>query len=90
MTRGSKPGERRGGRQKGTPNKTNAQREAEIKASGMTPLDYLMTVIRDEAKPPAERLKAAEIAVCYVHPKLSAIEANVSLSNHEAALAELE
>lgn len=90
MTRGSKPGERRGGRQKGTPNRTNAEREAAIRASGMTPLDYLMTVIRNEAEQPAMRLKAAEIAAQYVHPKLSAVEASVTVSNHEQALAELE
>ena len=32
---GSKPGERRGGREKGTPNTAMAKREAEIKASGL-------------------------------------------------------
>jgi hypothetical protein len=34
---GSKRGERRGGRQKGTPNKITAKREAEIAASGLLP-----------------------------------------------------
>ncbi len=41
MARGdSKPGERRGGRKKGVPNKANAKREAEIAESGKTPLQF--------------------------------------------------
>ena len=37
-----------GGRQKGTRNKLTAQREAEIAASGLTPLDYMLRILRDE------------------------------------------
>src|SRR5262245_43091169 len=35
---GSKPGERRGGRQKGTPNKRKAALQAHLAKTGMTPL----------------------------------------------------
>lgn len=42
----------KGGRPKGSRNKTNTQREAEVKASGLTPLDYMLTVLRSE-EPPA-------------------------------------
>jgi hypothetical protein len=48
MPRGSGPGERRGGRQRGTPNKKTALRNAAITAAAanpnMTPLDFLMTI----------------------------------------------
>lgn len=74
MSRGSKPGERRGGRKKGVPNKTNAEREAAIRASGLTPLDYLLEVMRDETKPEQLRQDAAKAAAPYVHPKLSSVE----------------
>ena len=47
---GSKRGERRGGRQKGTPNKIT-KREAEIAASGLTPLDYMLGIVRAETPP---------------------------------------
>jgi hypothetical protein len=48
---GSKRGERRGGRQKGTPNKITAKREAEIAASRLTPLEYMLGIVRAETPP---------------------------------------
>ena len=72
--RGSSPGERRGGRRKGTPNRATAAKAAEIAASGMTPLDYMLAVMRDETAARPERLEAAAKAAPYVHPRLSAIE----------------
>src|SRR6516164_10305447 len=74
MARGSLPGERRGGRQKGTPNRATAAKADEIAASGMTPLDYMISVMRDETASRPERLEAAAKAAPYVHPRLSAIE----------------
>ncbi len=63
-----------GGRRKGTPNKANAAREEEIRASGITPLDYLLTVLRDADKPEQVRIDAAKAAAPYVHPKLASVE----------------
>src|SRR5262245_29888782 len=57
MARGSKPGERRGGRQRGTPNKATARRQAEVAATGVTPLDALLKKMRYHIK-----LFEAEIA----------------------------
>ncbi|MCC0013684.1 MAG: hypothetical protein H6877_10245 [Rhodobiaceae bacterium] len=74
MARGSKPGERRGGRRPGTPNKASSQREADIKASGLTPLEYMLGVLRDENMTPESRFEAAKAAAPYVHPKLAAVE----------------
>jgi hypothetical protein len=70
---GSKPGERRGGRQKGTPNKVNAIKRAEITASGETPLDYMLRIMRDEAVDPERRDQMARSAAPYLHAKLQAI-----------------
>ena len=39
-------GRKTGGRQKGTPNKATAERQAEIAASGLTPLDFLLNIMR--------------------------------------------
>lgn len=74
MPRGSAPGERRGGRQKGTINKANALKRAEIAATGETPLDYMLRVMRDESAVYDRRDKAASAAAPFVHPKLAAIE----------------
>ena len=71
---GSSPGERRGGRQKGGLNKKTAAKIAAIEATGLTPLDYLLLVLRDEKIELHTRIDAAKAAAPYVHPKLAAIE----------------
>ena len=73
MPRGPLPGERRGGRAKGTPNRRTQEQIRAIAESGMTPLQYLISVMRDERAAPALRLDAASKAAPYVHPRLSAL-----------------
>jgi hypothetical protein len=68
--RGSRLGERRGGRQKGTPNKATARRELETRLSGETPLNFLLQVMRDPTQPTVIRMDAAKSAAPFVHPKL--------------------
>src|ERR1700691_1873935 len=63
-----------GGRKKGTPNKASVAKAAAISASGKTPLDFMLDVMRDENAEMGVRLDAAKSAANYVHPKLSAIE----------------
>lgn len=71
---GSKPGERRGGRVAGTPNRASAAQAAAIAESGLTPLDFLLGLMRDESADRAHRLDASKAAAPYVHPKLANIE----------------
>jgi hypothetical protein len=58
MPRGSRPGERRGGRQKGMPNRATAAKAAAVAATGLTPLDYLISIVRDDTATRAERSEA--------------------------------
>lgn len=67
-------GRKTGGRVKGSRNKITAKREAEVSASGLTPLEYMLCVLRDEQLDRATRLDAANKAAPYVHSKLAAIE----------------
>jgi hypothetical protein len=73
MPRGSKPGERRGGRQKGTPNKKTALRNAALGAAAadpnLSPLDYLLSVMGDDALVLETRVTAAREALPYFHSK---------------------
>src|SRR5437762_4067832 len=62
-----------GGRKEGTPNKATATREAEIRAAGMTPLEFMLGVMRDDEKTVELRLEAAAKAAPYVHPRLSSV-----------------
>jgi hypothetical protein len=69
-----KGGPKVGGRKKGTPNKATAKKAEEIAKSGLTPVDYLLSVMRDTEKQEATRIEAAKAVAPYVHPKLANIE----------------
>src|SRR5262249_15916425 len=72
MPRGSKPGERRGGRQRGTPNKKTALISAAFASNASNPEltpDFFLAVMIDPSIPPDWRFKAAQAAAPYVHPK---------------------
>jgi hypothetical protein len=76
MPRGSRPGERRGGRQKGTPNKSTALKKAALSAASadptITPLQFLLGVMRDPQAPADLRIRVARAAAPLVHGKLRA------------------
>jgi hypothetical protein len=63
-----------GGRVKGTPNKKTRQLQEAIEASGLTPLEHMLSVLRDPNAGALERMDAAKAAAPYVHPRLAAIE----------------
>lgn len=72
MARG---GKREGaGRKAGVPNKRTQEKTEAIEASGLTPLDYMLTMLRDETAEPKDRMWAAEKAAPYVHAKLASVE----------------
>ncbi|PWE52895.1 hypothetical protein DEM27_28670 [Metarhizobium album] len=86
-------GKREGaGRPEGSPNKATAARQQEIADSGMTPLDYLLSVMRDPDEGQDTRLEAAKAAAPYVHPKLASIQhaGTVGFMTHEDWLDELD
>jgi hypothetical protein len=70
----------RGGKRDGAGRKAGAATErtrevADRAASeGITPLDYMLTMLRNEGETPANRMWAAEKAAPYVHAKLAAVE----------------
>jgi hypothetical protein len=79
------------GRKRGTKNKASVKREAEVKAAGITPLDYMLKVMRDDGEPQERRDEMAKAAAPYVHPKLAATTLVGKLTvSHEDALAELD
>ena len=57
-----------GGRQKGAVDKI--KREAILAAQGITPLDYMLGVVRNEQEDKTVRLDAAKAAAPYVHARL--------------------
>jgi len=85
-------GKREGaGRKPGAFNKASIERQAEVAAGGITPLEYMLQVMRtseDEAK----RLDAAKAAAPYVHPRLNAttFDGKVGVLSHEEWLDSLK
>jgi len=75
MAQGRKPGSpKTGGRQKGAQNKAPIARARAIEASGLTPLEFMIEMMRRSDLPEDFRLDAAKAAAPYVHPKLTSVE----------------
>jgi hypothetical protein len=73
MPRGSKPGERRGGRKVGTPNKKTVLKNAAICAAvagpDVSPLDFLLGLMRNPNLELEVRVTVAEVALPFFHAK---------------------
>jgi hypothetical protein len=73
MPRGSKPGERRGGRQRGTPNKKTLLKNAVFLAAAADPnrppLDFMLALMRDPQVPLDLRIEMATQAAPFVHAR---------------------
>lgn len=67
-------GKKTGGRKKGARNKATLKRKAEIATSGLSPLDYMLGILRDEEQEQSARFAAAQQAAPYCHPKLASTE----------------
>ena len=68
---GPRPGS---GRPKGKPNKATKAREEIIAAAGITPLEHMLSVLRDPETDPQRKDEMAKAAAPYVHPRLASIE----------------
>jgi hypothetical protein len=76
-------GKKTGGRTKGTPNRATARREREIAKAGITPLDYMLKVMRDDKADDGRRDDMAKAAAPYVHPKLSSMQHKGSIGTYD-------
>ena len=103
MPRGALPGERRGGRAKGTSNKVTSARREHIQKVAQTlgaviPGAFegdshalLMAIYKDPSHEMALRLDAAKAAIGYEKPRLQAVELNASVElSQEDRLSMLE
>lgn len=62
------------GRKLGAANKMNQEARAKAAEGGITPLDYMLEVLRDETAEASARMDAAKAAAPYVHAKLASVE----------------
>lgn len=68
---GNRPG---AGRKAGTPNKASIERQKKVAATGITPLDYMLKVMRNPKADDSRRDEMAKAAAPYVHPKLASMQ----------------
>ena len=61
-------GQKTEGRRRGTPNRATVSKRDQILASGMSPLDFMVSVFRDETQPLAVRLPHKIVAHTSSHP----------------------
>lgn len=81
---GARPGS---GRKPGTRNKRTEEQMQAVEASGLTPLEYLLSVMRDISQETGKRVDAAKAAAPYVHARLNAVELSGSVGmTHEQFL----
>jgi hypothetical protein len=86
-TRGARPGERRGGRSRGVPNKKTIGRQMALMAAGASPevaaqplrqqpLELMLDVMNDASLSLDVRLNAARWAAPYVHHHKGQVDTN--------------
>jgi hypothetical protein len=71
-------GRKTGGRKKGAVNRATAEARAAAEATGIMPLDYMLSIMRDANAEPKRRDAMAMAAAPYLHPKMSADEAKAN------------
>ena len=74
MPRGSLPGERRGGRAPGTPNRATAEVSDRLAALGFDPIAAMVAIATDPAADLTLRGRMASELAAYVYPKRRAID----------------
>jgi hypothetical protein len=74
MSRGAKPGERRGGRQKGTPNKRTIAVAEKLEELGCDPIEGMAKIAMDKNTELSFRAQMYKELAQYVAPKRKAIE----------------
>src|SRR5918911_849761 len=74
MAGGSRPGERRGGRQKGTPNRATLAVAERLAALGCDPIEGMANLALDPSNTPELRARMYAELAQYVAPKRKAVE----------------
>ena len=74
-----------------TPNEAETKAPTTAPDPNMTPLDYLLRILRDESQPQSARVEAAKAAAPFLHPRLAQVAHGGAVQlAHEQALDELE
>jgi hypothetical protein len=72
---------RNAGRPLGGQNRIDREAREKAKAAGITPLDYMLQILRNEDNPRDVRLDAAKAAAPYLHAKLNSVDMQLTGKN---------
>lgn len=67
------------GRKAGSLTKKTRETAEKAAQAGLTPLDYLLSVLRDEKNEMGVRIDVAKAAAPYIHARLSAVDAKLDV-----------
>jgi hypothetical protein len=79
-----------GGRKTGVINKRTRQQQAEVARSGLNPVDYMLSIMRDKRQPADRRDRMAAAVAPYTNPKLAVIDSTIRAEVAVSALSEAE
>ena len=86
-------GRKTGGRKKGTPNKLQRPRKIAqhtlvdvLSTDGITPLEYMLAVLRDPHAKALEKSWAAEKAAPYMHPRIAPIDKDTGQTSTQTVI----
>ncbi|MCQ4575407.1 MAG: hypothetical protein NOU37_09215 [Candidatus Brocadiales bacterium] len=63
-----------GGRKPGVQNRITVSRQEQIASEGITPLEFMLNVLRDDKADMKDKMWAAQAAAPYVHPRLQNLQ----------------
>jgi hypothetical protein len=78
------------GRKPGAAAKKVREAADRLSAEGLTPLDYMIGVLRGDMEFDPVKMDAARSAAPYIHPRLTAVEAKVETTINDLSDAELD
>jgi len=70
------------GRKPGIASKMNRETQRVVAATGITPLEYMLKVMRNRRASDARRDWAAAAAAPYVHPRLATVQTHTHITGH--------
>jgi hypothetical protein len=68
------------GRKRSGANRLDAEARQQAMKTGLTPLEFMLTILRNPANSDAVRMEAAKAAAPYVHARLAHIESQTALT----------
>ena len=78
------------GRKPGAITKRTREIADGLATDGLTPLEYMLSVLRDPTQTQAVRMDAAKAASPYIHPRLANIEQQTKLSGADGGAVQFE